>query len=128
MSYYISNFKEYTWKYIKETHSSETKVKVLLDFSRAKEFRIHITLFPPGAGTEEHTHEWEHAMYVMQGRARAKIGEEESTMTPGVLGFIPRDTIHSIENIGQEDLVVWGVSGPPRSKAGYDQLLNDEDG
>ena len=113
---------EHVWQYISDTHSKSTKIEVILDIPPAKEFRIHITRFQPGAGANPHSHEWEHAMYIMGGTGRVEIQGEDTIVKEGMLAFVPQDAVHSILNIGKDELVVWGVSGPPKTEAGYAQL------
>ena len=122
MKYFYDQFEEYTWQYIADTHSESVKAEILVDIPPAKEFRIHITRFRPGAGAAPHTHEWEHAMYFIQGTGRVVIQGEEAVVKKGMLAFVPRDSVHSVVNIGNDELVVWGVSGPPKTEAGFAQL------
>lgn len=122
MKYFYDRFEEYTWQYIADTHSESVRAEILVDIPPAKEFRIHVTRFRPGAGASPHTHEWEHAMYIMQGTGKVVIQGEEAVLQKGMLAFVPRDAVHSVLNIGKEELVVWGVSGPPKTEAGYAQL------
>jgi mannose-6-phosphate isomerase-like protein (cupin superfamily) len=122
MKYFYDRFEEYTWQYISDTHSDSVKTEVLVDIPPAKEFRVHITRFQPSAGASPHTHEWEHAMYIMNGTGKVVIEGEEAIVRKGMLAFVPQGAVHSIYNIGQDELVVWGVSGPPKTEAGYVQL------
>jgi mannose-6-phosphate isomerase-like protein (cupin superfamily) len=50
------------------------------------------------------------------------IQGEEAVVKKGMLAFVPRDAVHSVLNTGNDELVVWGVSGPPKTEAGYAQL------
>jgi hypothetical protein len=52
MKYFYDRFEEYTWQYIADTHSDSVKAEILMDIPPAKEFRIHITRFRPGAGAD----------------------------------------------------------------------------
>lgn len=122
MQYFYDKFETHIWQYIKDTHSDSVKIEVLIDIPPAEEFRIHITHFQPGAGAEPHTHEWEHAMYIMQGTAKVNIDDQESILKKGMLAFVPKNKTHSIYNIGDEELIVWGVSGPPKTEVGFTQL------
>ncbi len=122
MQYIYDKFEQDSWQYIADTHSNSIKTEVLLGIPPAKEIRIHITRFQPGQGATPHSHEWEHAMYIMKGTGKVVINGEEATVRKGVLAFVPRDTVHSIQNIGRNELVVWGVSGPPKTEAGWAQL------
>ena len=114
--------KEHVWQYISDTHDDSVKIEPLLDMPPAKELRIHITRFQPGAGTDPHTHEWEHAMYFMGGTGKAIVDGKETNVKKGILVFVPRNAVHVVLNTGTEELVVFGVSGPPRTEAGYAQL------
>ena len=120
--------KQYAWQYISDTHSNSVKIEVIMDIPPAKEFRIHITRFQPGAGANPHSHEWEHAMYIMNGTGKVEIQGEESIVKKGMLAFVPQGATHSIFNIGNDELVVWGVSGPPKTEAGWAQLKRKETG
>ena len=122
MRYIYERFEEYTWQYISDTHSKSAKTEVILGIPPAKEFRIHITRFQPGAKANPHSHEWEHAMYIMKGTGKVVIEGEEAIVKEGMLAFVPCDAVHSILNVGKDELVVWGVSGPPKTEAGYAQL------
>ena len=122
MSYFYDKFEEEKVQYLADTHSQSMKAYLLLGIPPAKEFRLSQGRFQPGAGAEPHTHEWEHAMYILKGTAKAIIDGEEAIMKEGTLGFVPRNAVHSIENIGKDELVVFGVSGPPRTDEGYAQL------
>ena len=122
MRYFYDTFEEDTSQYLADTHDDSVKVEVITDMPPATEFRITRARFQPGAGAEVHSHEWEHAMYIMEGTAKVIIDGEEATVTEGMLAFVPRNTIHSIQNVGKGELVVFGISGPPRTDAGYAQL------
>ncbi len=83
-----------------------------------KESRKHFIV----GEVEKETYEWEHAMYIMKGIGKVVIQGEEGIVREGMLAFVPRDAVHSVLNIGKDELVVWGVSGPPKTEAGYTQL------
>ena len=122
MKYFYDTFEEDTSQYLADTHDDSVKVEAITDIPPAEEFRIVRARFQPGAGAQPHSHEWEHAMYIMKGTAKAVIQGEEAGVTEGMLAFVPRNTVHSIQNIGDGELVVLGVSGSPRTEAGYAQL------
>jgi len=126
MKYFYDRFEKYAWQYIKDTHSESVKTEIIVDMPPATEFRVHITRFQPGAGAAPHTHEWEHAMYIMSGTGKVVIEAEEAVLEKGMLAFVPNGAVHSIVNIGQDELVVWGVSGPPKTEAGYSQLRRQQ--
>jgi mannose-6-phosphate isomerase-like protein (cupin superfamily) len=65
-----------------------------------------------------HTHELEdHVVYVVRGRAKARLGDEQREVGPGDLIAIPKRVPHSFEQIGDEAFVILVNSTP-----GWDPL------
>ena len=122
MKHYYDKFEEYPWQYNEDTHSPGIRNLVLLDFPPATEIRISIASFHPGQAAFPHTHEWEHAMYILNGTCKMNIEGEEAIVKKGMLAFVPKGAVHSVENTGTEELVIYGVSGPPKTEAGWAQL------
>ena len=122
MQYIYDKFKEHDWKYVSDTHRITRKTEIIVDIPPATEFRIAISRFQPGEYADPHTHEWEHAMYIMNGTGKVIINGEEGVVKKGMLAFVPVNGSHAIYNVGEDELVVWGVSGPPKTEAGWAQL------
>jgi mannose-6-phosphate isomerase-like protein (cupin superfamily) len=65
-----------------------------------------------------HTHEMEdHIVYVVRGRAKARLGDERREVGPGNLIAIPKRVPHSFDQIGSEAFVIL-VNATP----GWDPL------
>jgi mannose-6-phosphate isomerase-like protein (cupin superfamily) len=65
-----------------------------------------------------HTHEFEdHVVYVVQGRAMARLGDEKREVGPGDLITIPKRVPHSFDQQGEEQFVIL-VNATP----GWDPL------
>jgi mannose-6-phosphate isomerase-like protein (cupin superfamily) len=65
-----------------------------------------------------HTHELEdHIVYVVRGRAKARLGDERRDVGPGDLIAIPKRVPHSFDQIGSEAFVIL-VNATP----GWDPL------
>jgi quercetin dioxygenase-like cupin family protein len=65
-----------------------------------------------------HTHELEdHIVYVVRGRAKARLGDERREVGPGDLIAIPKRVPHSFDQIGSEAFVIL-VNATP----GWDPL------
>jgi quercetin dioxygenase-like cupin family protein len=122
MKYFYEKFEEEDAQYYADTHDASMKAFSVMSIPPASEFRLSLAKFKPGTTAEPHTHEWEHAMYILKGTAKAVINGEEGIITEGMLAFVPRNAVHSIKNIGNDELMVFGVSGPPRTEAGFAQL------
>jgi mannose-6-phosphate isomerase-like protein (cupin superfamily) len=72
----------------------------------------HITL-PPGKSSLLHYHpEAEESYYILSGRARLLIGEEEVLVVAGTAVLIPALQPHQITNIGSDDLTFLAVCVP----------------
>lgn len=72
----------------------------------------HIVL-PPGKSSLRHYHpEAEESYYILSGRARVLIGEEEVELTAGTAVLIPAPQPHKITNIGSEDLAFLAICVP----------------
>jgi mannose-6-phosphate isomerase-like protein (cupin superfamily) len=67
-----------------------------------------------------HTHEMEdHIVYVVRGRATARLGDERREVGPGDLIAIPKRVPHSFDQIGAEPFVIL-VNATP----GWDPLAD----
>lgn len=65
-----------------------------------------------------HTHELEdHVVYVVRGRATARLGDERREVGPGDLIAIPKRVPHSFDQLGAEPFVILVNSTP-----GWDPL------
>ncbi|MEO0403613.1 MAG: cupin domain-containing protein [Bacteroidota bacterium] len=64
-------------------------------------------------GVKAHFHEYhtEHVV-VLSGKAKMSVNGEEFMIGPGDLIFIPKGSIHSVEVIGDENLVVLSIQAP----------------
>jgi len=51
-----------------------------------------------------HEHPYEHEIFILRGKARAKAGDESVDMDPGDFVFIPGGIIHGFDNIGDDVL------------------------
>jgi mannose-6-phosphate isomerase-like protein (cupin superfamily) len=67
-----------------------------------------------------HTHEMEdHIVYVVRGKAKARLGDEQREVGPGDLIAIPKRVPHSFDQIGSEAFVIL-VNATP----GWDPLTD----
>lgn len=60
---------------------------------------------PLGSGSRPHTHPIEQFNYVLRGRLKARVGDEEAVVGPGGLIHIPAHVVHTIVATGNEDAV-----------------------
>lgn len=85
--------------------------------------RIQVGLMhkPRGTGARPHKHPNEQFSYVLQGKLRVNIGEEEEQIAePGDAIYIPPNTVHNTVATEEEDVVFFvakdlshGIAGEP---------------
>jgi quercetin dioxygenase-like cupin family protein len=66
----------------------------IMDEKIAKELRIGVVNFDPGARTKWHTHTNEQVLYVVDGKGIVATEEEEVVVTQGTFIFIPSGEKH----------------------------------
>ncbi len=81
---------------------SGTGRQVLIGPDEGPHFALRRFVMEPGGGMPLHTNAVEHEQYVLRGRARVRIGEEEHEVGAGDVVFIPAGTPHSYDSIGDE--------------------------
>ncbi len=71
----------------------------------------------PGQTQKPHVHEVSDKIYyVIEGRGRFKIGQEERELSSGVAVLAPASLEHGVENRGSDPLVLLVVIAPPLPK------------
>ncbi|BAL80342.1 cupin domain-containing protein [Caldisericum exile] len=66
----------------------------------AERFAMRYFELEPGAVIPEHHHEWEHEIFILQGKLIITEGDEERTVESGTAVFIKPNAPHSYKNIG----------------------------
>jgi quercetin dioxygenase-like cupin family protein len=91
----------------KEVPHLEAWYKVLFgQADGARSMMVRMQRYTRGGNTHAHFHGSEEQLYIiLEGKGLFKVGEEEYTVTPGSIVFIPINTKHYYENIGDGDLV-----------------------
>ena len=74
---------------------------------------VAYVMIPAGKSSQLHYHpEAEESYYILQGKARMILGDEEATILPGQVVLIPPETPHKITNVGESDLAFLAVCVP----------------
>lgn len=79
-----------------------TQMQVLISPEEGPNFAMRRFSMEPGGGMPLHTNLVEHEQYVLSGRARIGIGDEEFEVQQGNVVFIPGGAPHYYQNIGDE--------------------------
>lgn len=83
----------------------KTKIQVLVGPDEAPDFAMRRFVMEPGGGMPLHTNRVQHEQYVLQGKARIRIGGEEIEVEKDDVVYIPAGVEHSYQSIGDEDFV-----------------------
>lgn len=90
--------------------------------------KIEVGLYgmPAGTGATPHQHPNEQIIYLLNGRVRARVGDEEQVAGPGSVIHIPPNTVHAVQALedsqflSSKDLVEgkgskgWAAQAPVR--------------
>jgi quercetin dioxygenase-like cupin family protein len=79
---------------------------VISDKDGAENFAMRVFTFQPGGHTPHHTHDWEHELFMLEGLAVLRSGEEKIPFRPGEFAFIRENELHQIRNEGKVPAVV----------------------
>ena len=96
-----------------------TLIRFLIDeaTSGASAFSMMVNDIEPGTqdGAGVHSHPTEHGFYILTGRARFVIGDQEHIVESKTSVFIPANVPHLVQNAGDETLqyvVIYAPQGP----------------
>jgi quercetin dioxygenase-like cupin family protein len=79
------------------------KVRWLIDERRgARNFAMRVFELAPGGHTPFHKHDYEHEVFVMQGKGTLKLDGEERPLVPGDIVWAPPGEMHQFANAGGE--------------------------
>jgi len=79
--------------------------QVLIGPDEGPNFAMRRFTIAPGGFMPKHTNEVEHEQYVLSGRARIAIEDEEFEVGPGDVVFIPARASHWYRTLGDEPFV-----------------------
>ena len=70
----------------------------------AENFAMRWFEMAPGGHSADHAHNWEHEVFILEGRGLVVCGAEKKRVGPGYVVFIPPNAPHHFENVGDETL------------------------
>jgi len=91
-----------TW-YIGNTRKAKVTIKVSRIQNPSAGFSLLKEIIPPGDFIPEHKHQNEDEfIFIERGIANVLIGENEETLNPGDLAFVPKRSWHGLKNEGND--------------------------
>ncbi len=101
----VAHFTQVEEQVFEEPSARGLKVRWLITREDgAENFAMRLFELEPQGYSPHHTHDWEHEVYVLEGRGVIKIGDVEHEVEPGYFAFIPPNEPHSIINRGDKPL------------------------
>ena len=105
---------------LRTPHGSEIRPLVDRTNSPAELCSLAEETLPAGRAVVRHHHtETEEIYYVTSGAGRMTVGAETREVAAGDCVFIPRNSVHTIENTGAEPMTILLVCGPAYSAADH---------
>lgn len=90
---------------VEEPEFKGVKVRWLItEDDDAKNFAMRYFEIEPGGQSARHSHSWEHEVFILDGRCLVFCGNEEKTIGPGFVVFIPPNVPHYFKNLEDETL------------------------
>ena len=71
-------------------------------------------IFQPGGTYETHSHPHEQFSFMVQGRMRLRVGDEEKLVGPGDIWYAPPNVVHGGDILGDEPVIFVDVFHPVR--------------
>ena len=85
----------------------------------AEHFTLSVMFVPPGQGNAPHTHEVEEVFFILEGKVRVFLEDDQGRRAATVLGrwdcvSCPAGVIHGFENVGLEPAYIQVMLGKAR--------------
>lgn len=77
----------------------KTWVRVLFPISDMPTFAMRVFEMDEDGYIEEHSHPWEHEIFVLQGRLRVTVEGGVYDLEPGMAIYIPPNRVHGYRNL-----------------------------
>ncbi len=112
MSPFLIDSAEQPWK--PHPRFEGASVCPLITTDQNPHLTVNLVRLEPGSGLPLHTHEHStETFYILRGKARCRVGDEERVIGPGVIGYAPPGVPHQVVNIGDETLEAISIFNPP---------------
>ena len=98
---HTAQWKEIEGKTVTEPGARGVTIRVLMgDNVGAPTFTMRHFEIAPGGATPYHTHPWEHEVYVLSGKGKARRKGGETEVGPGSFVYVAPDEEHNFVNAG----------------------------
>ncbi len=70
---------------------------------KTENYVMRLFTLPVGGFTPYHSHDWEHGVFVLEGKIKLRGENEEHILKEGNFAFVPPNEMHGFENIGDSE-------------------------
>jgi len=88
----------------KEGHGGAVMREIITAEDGAPNFAMRVIEVKPGATTPAHSHDWEHEVFILSGRAIVKGEKGEKEIAKDSVVYIPPNEHHCFKTVGDEPL------------------------
>jgi len=101
----VTDYRNVPLEEVEMEGASNVKVRWLIsEKDEAKNFAMRLFELGLGGNTPFHAHDWEHEVFVLEGRGEVKINEETYPVKKDTVVFVEPNQEHSFINTGQGPL------------------------
>lgn len=90
---------------VQMTGAKDTTIQILINRPPAPTFIMRRFRIKPKGYTPLHAHDYEHEVYVLQGKGEVLDDKRHYSIKAGSAVYVPPNKIHQFRNVGEEDLV-----------------------
>ncbi len=102
----LVNFKRGSFKEVDDPKAKHVSMQVLISAQDgAPNFAMRIFQVKPGGFTPHHSHPWEHEVFILKGKGKLRVEEEEREFQYGDAIFVPPNLIHQFKNNAEDELL-----------------------
>jgi quercetin dioxygenase-like cupin family protein len=100
------HYKQISGSHVDEVGAEGVRVRWLINKENdgAENFAMRLFEIAPGGRTPEHSHNWEHEVYVLKGDGTVFCEGSEKQLKSGYVVFVPPNALHHFRNIGKQTL------------------------
>ncbi len=101
----IVDYKEVKTEAVDFENVKDVKVRWLIsDKDKAPNFAMRLFEVGPGGYSPLHTHNWEHEVFILEGKGVATDGEKETQIKSGTVVYVAPEERHQFKNTGSGTL------------------------
>jgi mannose-6-phosphate isomerase-like protein (cupin superfamily) len=82
---------------------------------RSELLSVGLYIVPAGGPDDQSPHNEDEVYYVVRGRAKIRVGDDDHPVQPGTVLFVPAKAVHYFHNISEELILVVFWAPPERS-------------